>query len=120
MLDPDQSLCRSSQGWMVKGVAGAAALPSPGSRSPSPPPGRLPPSIGERLAMPLQFHRVVEQMEIWSAIGDGYSFVISFESPAGPGLHGKTGYVASWRPVYESGGAIRITGSPFGTIEEAE
>jgi hypothetical protein len=34
----------------------------------------------------LQFHRVVEDMEIWSANSDGYSFTISFfESFAGPG-----------------------------------
>ena len=70
--------------------------------------------------MPLQFHRAVEQMEIWSASSDGYSFVISFESLFGPGLHGKPGYVASWRPIYEGRGAIRITGSPFKTLDEAE
>jgi len=29
--------------------------------------------------MPLQFHRPVENMEIWSAGGDGFSFVISLE-----------------------------------------
>lgn len=70
--------------------------------------------------MPLQFQRIVEQMEMWSATGDGYSFVISLESHVGPGLHGNAGFVASWRPVYESRGASRITGSPFGTFEEAE
>jgi hypothetical protein len=58
--------------------------------------------------MPLQFHHVVEELEIWSAIGDGYSFVISHESPAGPGFLGRTGYMASWRPVAPGGGAIRI------------
>jgi hypothetical protein len=73
-----------------------------------------------RLAMPLQFHRAVEDMEIWSATGDGYSFVISHESPSGPGFHGRTGYMASWRPVYEGRGAIRITGSPFKSFDEAE
>jgi hypothetical protein len=41
--------------------------------------------------MPLQFHRAVEKMEIWSATSDGYSFVISFESPAGPGFHASPG-----------------------------
>jgi hypothetical protein len=70
--------------------------------------------------MPLQFHRAVELMEIWSATSDGYSFVISFESFSGPGFHGRPGYVASWRRVYESRGAIRITGSPFKTLDEAE
>jgi hypothetical protein len=70
--------------------------------------------------MPLQFHLAVEKMEIWSANSDGYSFVISYESPAGPGFHGRAGYLASWRPVYEGRGAIRITGSPFKTLDEAE
>ena len=70
--------------------------------------------------MSLQFHRAVEDMEIWSASGDGYSFVISFESPTGPGLHGRPGYVGSWRPLYQSRGAIRIIGSPFKTFAEAE
>jgi hypothetical protein len=30
------------------------------------------------------------------------------------------GYLASWRPVCEGRGAIRITGSPFKTFDEAE
>jgi hypothetical protein len=33
---------------------------------------------------------------------------------------GAPGYMASWRPVYEGRGAIRITGSPFRTFGEAE
>ena len=70
--------------------------------------------------MPLQFHRAVEQMEIWSATSDGYTFVISFESFTCPGFHGRPGYVASWRPIYQGRGAIRITGSPFKTLDEAE
>jgi hypothetical protein len=70
--------------------------------------------------MPLQFHRAIEDMEIWSAISDGYSFVISYESRTGLHFHGRTGYLASWRPVYEGRGAVRITGSPFETFEEAE
>jgi hypothetical protein len=70
--------------------------------------------------MSLQFHLVVEDMEIWSATSDGYSFVISFESPTGPGLHGSPGYVASWRPLYPSRGAIKIIGSPFKSFDEAE
>ena len=70
--------------------------------------------------MPLQFHRAVAKMEIWSANSDGYSFVISYESPAGPGFHGRAGYLASWRPLYKDRGAIRILGSPFRTFDEAE
>jgi hypothetical protein len=69
--------------------------------------------------MPLQFHHVVEKIEIWSATSDGYSFVISFESTSGPGFHGKPGYVASWRMAYRGRGAIKITGSPFKTFDEA-
>jgi hypothetical protein len=78
------------------------------------------PAAGERLAMPLEFHHVVEKIEIWSATSDGYSFVISFESVAGPGFHGKPGYVASWRLAYRGRGAIKITGSPFKTFDEAK
>jgi hypothetical protein len=70
--------------------------------------------------MSLQFHRAVEDMEIWSASGDGYSFVISFENPTGTGFHGSAGFVASWRPLYQSRAAIRIGGSPFKTFAEAE
>jgi hypothetical protein len=70
--------------------------------------------------MPLQFHRAVEKMEIWSATSDGYSFVISLESFAGPGFHGRPGYVASWRPLYQGIGAIKITGAPFKSFDEAE
>ena len=72
------------------------------------------------MAMPLQFHRAVEDMEIWSATSEGYSFVISHENPTGSGFHGRAGYIASWRPVYEVRGAVRITGSPFRTFDEAE
>lgn len=70
--------------------------------------------------MALQFHRAVEHMEIWSANSDGFSFVITHESPTGPGFHGRPGYVASWRPLYQSRGAIRIIGSPFKAFTEAE
>jgi hypothetical protein len=38
------------------------------------------------------------------------------KAPPGPGFHGRTGYLA----VYEGRGAIRITGSPFKTFDEAE
>jgi hypothetical protein len=70
--------------------------------------------------MSLQFHRAVVDMELWIANGDSFSFVISFESTTGPGFHGRPGYVASWRPLYESSGAIKISGSPFKTFDEAE
>lgn len=70
--------------------------------------------------MSLQFHRAVDDMEIWSASSDGFSFVISFENPTGSGFHGRVGYVASWRPVYQNRGAIKITGSPFKAFAEAE
>jgi hypothetical protein len=63
-------------------------------------------------AIALRFSRVVspvEDMEIWNASSNGYSFVISYESPTGPGFHGRAGYLASW-----------ITGSPFKTFDEAE
>jgi hypothetical protein len=71
----------------------------------------------------MQFTRVVstvEDMEIWNASGDGFSFVISYESRSGPGFHGRTGFVVSWRPIYQNRCAIRVSGSPFGTLSEAE
>jgi hypothetical protein len=71
--------------------------------------------------MPLQFHRVFDEMKIWGASSDGYSFTISFfESFAGPGFLGRSGYVASWRPLYRGRGAIKIIGSPFKSFDEAE
>ncbi|XIA64724.1 hypothetical protein ACFIOY_39080 [Bradyrhizobium sp. TZ2] len=70
--------------------------------------------------MPLQFHRAVADMEFWNATSDSLSFVISFESPTGLGFHGRPGYVASWRPLYESKGAIKIGGSPFDSFAKAE
>lgn len=70
--------------------------------------------------MPLQFHRSVRDMEIWSASSHGLSFVISFESPGGSGFHGRSGYLASWRPLHKNQAAIKIGGSPFGTLAEAE
>jgi hypothetical protein len=45
--------------------------------------------------MALEFHRAVEHPEIWSASNAGFSFVISYESPNGPGFRGRGGYVAS-------------------------
>ena len=68
----------------------------------------------------LRFHHAVEDMEIWSATGDGFSFVISHETRTGPGLHGRPGFIASWRPLYQNTGAIKIAGSPFDTFADAE
>jgi hypothetical protein len=71
----------------------------------------------------MQFVRVisrVEQMEIWNANRNGFSFVISYVSHSGPGLQGRTGFVASWRPIDQNRSAIRVGGSPFKTLAEAE
>jgi len=71
----------------------------------------------------MQFVRVisrVEDMEIWSANKNGFSFVISYESHSGPGLQGRAGFVASWRPIYENRCAIKVGGSPFKSFTEAE
>jgi hypothetical protein len=73
--------------------------------------------------MAMEFTRVnspVEDMEIWSASSDGFSFVISYENRGGPGLHGHPGFVASWRPIDQNRSAIKIGGSPFKTLAEAE
>jgi hypothetical protein len=71
----------------------------------------------------VQFHRVitpVEDIEIWNATSDGFSFVISYESRSGPGLHGNPGFVASWRPIYQIRSAVKVVGSPFTTFTAAE
>jgi hypothetical protein len=71
----------------------------------------------------MHFRRVApatEELEIWSAIERGFSFVISNESRDGRGLHGKPGFVASWRPIHINKPAIRVGGSPFKTFAEAE
>ena len=73
--------------------------------------------------MALHFSRVApatEELEIWSAIELGYSFVISHESRSGPGLHGQPGFIASWRPININRTAIKVGGSPFKTFAEAE
>ncbi|MBR0821227.1 hypothetical protein [Bradyrhizobium liaoningense] len=73
--------------------------------------------------MALHFTRVdtpVNELEIWMACSGGFSFVISNESRTGPGLHGKPGLVASWRPVQVNKSAIKLGGSPFSTFAEAE
>jgi len=71
----------------------------------------------------MQFSRVVspiEDMQIWSASCDDFSFVISYESRSGAGLHGHPGFVASWRPLHQNRSAVKIIGSPFKTFEAAE
>jgi hypothetical protein len=73
--------------------------------------------------MAMQFTRVVsplEDMEIWNASSNAFSFVISYESRSGSGFHGRVGFVASWRPIHQNTNAIKIGGSPFETLAEAE
>jgi hypothetical protein len=73
--------------------------------------------------MAMQFTRVVnpvEHMEIWNASSEGFSFAISYETRNGPGFHGPPGYVASWCSLSRNSGAIRVSGSPFKTLAEAE
>jgi hypothetical protein len=70
--------------------------------------------------MALEFHRAVEHPEIWSASNAGFSFVISYESPNGPGFRGRGGYVASWRRALGGRGAVKIGGSPFKMLAEVE
>ena len=71
----------------------------------------------------MQFSRVVNpvvDMQIWNATSEGFSFVISYASPSGPGLHGLTGFVASWRPIFQNRSAVKVIGSPFKTLTAAE
>jgi len=71
----------------------------------------------------VQFTRVLssfEKMEAWNASGNGFSFVISHESRDGPGFRGRTGFMASWRPIHQNSSAIEVVGSPFKTFIEAE
>jgi hypothetical protein len=71
----------------------------------------------------MQFSRVitpVEDIKIWNASSNGYPFVISYESRSGPGLQGKPGFVASWRPIYQNRSAVKVFGSPFKTLTAAE
>jgi hypothetical protein len=71
----------------------------------------------------MQFTRVispVEDMEIWNANSNGFSFAISYENRGGSGFHGRTGFVASWRPIDQNRSATRVGGSPFKTLAEAE
>jgi hypothetical protein len=71
----------------------------------------------------MQFSRVicrVENMQIWSAASDGFSFVISYQSRGGPGPRGHPGFLASWRPLHQNRCAVKIIGSPFETFAAAE
>ncbi|MFL6816446.1 MAG: hypothetical protein ACJ8EF_00670 [Bradyrhizobium sp.] len=73
--------------------------------------------------MAMRFVRVssrVEEMKIWNANKDGFSFVISYESHSGHGLRGRAGFIASWRPIYQNRCAIKVGGSPFRSFTEAE
>jgi hypothetical protein len=73
--------------------------------------------------MALRFSPVgaaTEELKIWSASERGFSLVISYESRSGPGLRGRPGFVASWRPIHINRPAIRVGGSPFKTFAEAE
>ena len=81
------------------------------------------PPNGGSCGIVMQFNRVsglVEDLHIWSATSYGFSFVISFETRSGPGLRGRDGYLASWRPIHQSRCAIKVGGSPFKTLVEAE
>jgi len=71
----------------------------------------------------VQFSRIIspiEDMQIWNANSGGFSFVISYESRTGPGLHGRPGFVASWRPLNRGWSAVKVIGSPFTTFTAAE
>jgi hypothetical protein len=68
----------------------------------------------------LQFQRTPKELDAWSANSDGFSFEITFEGQSGPGFHGRTGYLASWRPDHLNRLAIKVVGSPFKTFENAE
>ena len=71
----------------------------------------------------MQFSRVItpiEDIQIWNASSNGFSFVISFESRSSPGLRGNLGFVASWRPIHQNRSAVKVIGSPFKTFTAAE
>jgi hypothetical protein len=62
----------------------------------------------------------LRDLEMWQANSSEYSFAITHESPSGPGLHGKPGFIASWRSLYNNRPAVTVDGSPFATFVEAE
>lgn len=71
----------------------------------------------------MQFSRVItpiEDIQLWNASCDGFSFVIGRVSRGGAGLRGNPGFVASWRPIYENHFAVKVIGSPFETLSAAE
>ena len=71
----------------------------------------------------MQFSRVitpVEDIQIWNASSNGFSFVISHENRGGPGFQGNPGFLASWRPIYQNRTAVKVIGSPFKTLAAAE
>ncbi|MCP1909639.1 hypothetical protein J2R96_002119 [Bradyrhizobium elkanii] len=68
--------------------------------------------------MALHFNRVdTDDLEIWIARSDDYSFVINNESRSGPGLRGEPSFVASYRPDFLNKPAAQV---PFGAFAEAE
>jgi hypothetical protein len=71
----------------------------------------------------MQFSRVitpVEDIQIWNASSNGFSFVISYESRCGAGLQGNPGFAASWRPLHQNRSAVKVIGSPFKSFAAAE
>jgi hypothetical protein len=71
----------------------------------------------------MQFSRVitaVEAIQMWNTASNGFSFVISYEDHDGPGLQGKPGFSASWRPLHQNRPAVKVIGSPFKTLTAAE
>ena len=83
---------------------------------------RCPVSTGAYVGSIMQFQRIISSvdLQIWRATRNGFSFVVSFQSRNSPGLHGRPGFVASWRPIYQNRSAIKVGGSPFKTLAEAE
>ena len=76
--------------------------------------------ISKLLSMSLQFYQVVEHLDVWIASSADISFVITFDSPSGPGFRGRQGFAASWRPLHSRTGAVKVIGSPFKTFVDAE
>ena len=72
----------------------------------------------------MQFSRIVnpiEDLQVWNASSNGFSFVISRDTLSGPGLRGRrSGFMASWRSIHQNRCAIKVAGSPFETLAEAE
>ena len=77
------------------------------------------PSDQALLRRTVQFSRIitpVEDIQVWNATSDGFSFVISFASRTG--FHGNPGFVASWRPIHQNRSAVKVIGSPFKTFRK--